>query len=391
MAVYISYPKPYTMKSFYILLSAILFTGCTRVGYVDFTADMPGVDNGIFIVKDLNGATIFSENILNGKFQSKKILQTPGYYSMQIGKDIMHDGRRATYDVYLEAGTYVINTEAGKSYKYPSIKSSSKIQNELSDYYNVATEKTYAVSNLVDSLSGLVYAKDAPAEGSPEYKVLLAKLNDAIKDRDNIESAVLSDYVSKHPQNEVESHILAQIDYKKDPASFYSVYQKFTDDQKNTAEGKTEGDDLARLIKLAPGAIAPKLVGKTSDGKSFDPKTITQKVILVEFWQSDSKVSRLNHSSLISDYSYLLKDKNFAIVSVSLDTQQSIWLSAIKEDKMNWIQICDLKGEASPNMADWGVSTVPTYDLLDGGWHFIKRDIDFNDLADAIKDQLAKH
>lgn len=377
------------MKYSYILLSALLFSGCTN-HYIEFTGNMPGIDNGIFVVKDLNGSTIFSENIFNGKFESKKMLQSPGYYSMQIGKDIMQDGRRAAYDVYLEPGTYVVTTEAGKSYKYPSIKSSSKIQNELSDYYNIANEKTYAADIIVDSLSKLVYDKNAPSASSPEYKLLTDKLDAAVKNRDNIQSAALGDYVSKHQQNDIEAHILAQIDYKKNPASFYSIYQKFTDEQKNTPEGKSEGDDLAQLIKLAPGAIAPKLTGKTSDGKKFDPKAINQKVILVEFWQSDSKVSRLNHQSLLSDYPELLKNKDFAIVSVSLDTQQSEWLNAIKEDKLTWTQICDLKGEASPNMENWGVGTIPTYDLLDSKWHLVKRDIDFNDLYPAIKEQLAK-
>jgi len=376
------------MKYFYILLSALLLTGCTN-HYIEFTGNMPGIDNGIFVVKDLNGTTVFSENIFNGKFQIKKTLPGKGYYSLQIGKDIMQDGRRAAYDVYLEPGTYDISLEAGKT--YPSIKSSSEIQNELSEYYNIAGAKINAAGSIVDSLSGLVYGKAAPPAGSSQYNALLAKLNNAITDRDNAQSSVLGDYVSKHPQNQVEAHLLAQIDYKKDPISFYTVYQKFTADQKNTDEGKTEGDDLANLVKLAPGAIAPKIAGKTPDGKAFDPKTITQKIILVEFWQSDSKVSRLNHNSLLNDYASLLKNKDFTIVSVSLDTQQGAWTSAIKEDKMSWTQICDLKGEASPNMANWGISTIPTYDLLDSNWHFIKRDVDFNDLYDAVRDQLAKH
>ena len=55
--------------------------------------------------------------------------------------------------------------------------------------------------------------------------------------------------------------------------------------KRKTPEGTEEGDKLGDLVKLMAGATAPPLAGKTLDGKTFDPKSLNKKVILVEFWR----------------------------------------------------------------------------------------------------------
>jgi len=378
------------MKLYHIFPFALLFTGCTKVGYIEFNGTMTGIDNGVFVIKNLDKSSLYSEFVTGGKLYLKKTLQNPSYYSMQIAKDVYHDNRRVGYDVYLEPGTYTIKVNANDLYKYPTITTTSAIQNELSAYYTVLNDKAHDAENETDSLFNLVYGNNAAPVSSAKYDAQLKKLADAATKRDNTVSAVFADFINKHPQSEVAAHLLAQIDYKKDPATYYNIYQKFTSDQKNTPEGKAEGDDLKMLAKLAPGAIAPALTGKTLDGKDFDPKSVNKKVILVEFWRSDSEVSRNNHKSLLTNLD-LMTNKDFTIVSVSADTAHTTWANAVNEDKITWPQVNDLKGQASPNMQNWGVGTLPTYDLVDGNWHIIKRDIAFDDIALAIKDQLKKN
>jgi peroxiredoxin len=377
------------MKYYHIFLFALLISGCTKTGYIEFNGTMTGIDNGVFVIKNLDKSSLYSEFITAEKLHLKKTLQNPGYYSMQIAKDVYHDNRRVGYDVYLEPGTYTIKVDANNLYKYPTVTTTSKIQNELSAYYTVLNDKAHDAENETDSLFNLVYGNNAPPVSSAKYDALLKKLADAATKRDNIVSAVFADFINQHPQSEVAAHLLAQIDYKKDPATYYNIYQKFTSDQKNTPEGKAEGDDLKMLAKLAPGAAAPALTGKTLDGKDFDPKSVNKKVILVEFWRSDSEVSRNNHKSLLTN-SDLMTNKDFTVISVSVDTAHTTWANAVTEDKLTWPQVNDLKGQASPNMQSWGVGTLPTYDLIDGNWHIIKRDVAFDDIDLAIKDQLKK-
>lgn len=376
------------MRYIYFFAFILLASSCNRTKFVEFTGTTTGINNGAFVIKDAQGNIIMSENIFNGKFHAKNILQKPGYYDLFITADIEKDYKKHVYDVYLEGGMYTINAEADKLYLYPVIKTDSKIQNQLSEYYTAAAEKTHKADVIVQNLTGLIYDKDSPAAGLGNTADLQKQLDDAKANFDKTQAMVLGDFISKNPQNEVAAHILSQIDYKKDPVSYYAVYQKFSPAQQNTDDGKTEGDDLKDLIKLAPGAPAPQLTGKTPDGKQFDSKSINKKVILVEFWRSDVEASRHNHKMLLDGYYSPIKNKNFTVVSVSLDTKPDKWATALKEDAMTWTQVSDLKGQTSPNMANWAVSTIPTYDLVDGSWHFIKRDVEFGKIGAEVNKYL---
>lgn len=381
-------PKLYSMKYLYFFSFILLASSCNHTKYVEFTGTMPGINNGAFVIKDAQGGVIVSENIFDGKFHTKNILQKPGYYNLFITGDIEKDYKKHVYDVYLEGGAYTISAKGDKLYLYPTIKTTSKIQNELSEYYTAAAEKTHEADVAVQNLYGLMYDKNSPAAVSGNSDDQQAQLDAAQEKLAKTQAIALENFIDKNPQNEVAAHILSQIDYKKDAPSYYAVYQKFSDAQKKTEDGKNEGEDLKDLIKLAPGAAAPQLAGKTPDGKTFNPKTIDKKVILVEFWRADIAVSRYNHKMLLNGYYSPLKNKNFTLVSVSLDTKRDVWTGAIKEDKMTWTQLSDLQGDASPNMASWEVSTIPTYDLVDKNWHFIKRDVEFNKITTEVAKYL---
>ena len=217
---------------------------------------------------------------------------------------------------------------------------------------------------------------------------LSGELTGLTKEPDSIKAQALSDFVKKYPDNEVAAHILSQIDYKKDPGDYYAAYQKFSAGQKATDDGKAEEDDLAQLAKLAPGAVAPPITGKTLDGTTFDPKSLGKKIILVEFWRSDNEASRTNHHRLLTDHFSPLSNKKFTVVSVCLDTTQAAWAKAVKEDKMTWIQLSDLKGETSANLTNWAVTAVPTYELVNGDWHIIKRGVDFEAIPTEVAGYL---
>ncbi len=380
------------MKYLYFFAFFILISSCNRTKYVEFDGTISGINNGAIVIKDQQGTQLLSVLIADGKFHTKNVLQKPGFYDLFIVPDLEKDYKKKLYEVYLEGGNYTITADKDKLYLYPTIKSDSKTQNELSDYYTAATADAHAVTTQSDSLSDMLYDKNSPVVvGSDEYFSLQKQLKLVTASLSTVQAKSLADYVNKNPQNDIEAFVMAQVDYKKNPEAYNAIYQKFTTEQKNTDNGKAEADDLNQLMKLAEGATAPKISGKTLDGKPFDKSSVSdKKVILVEFWQANSDVSKLNHVKLLNAYSDLLANKNFTIISVSMDTKRDEWINAIQQQKLPWIQVSDLQGQTSPNMLDWAVSTIPTYDLVDGNWHIIKRDVDFNDLYDEVSKSLKK-
>jgi len=176
-----------------------------------------------------------------------------------------------------------------------------------------------------------------------------------------------------------------------DPAAYYATYQKLSSAQKNSEEGKALGVKLNALIRLIPGALAPPIAGTMPDGKKLDLKAMHKKLVLVEFWRAGSVNSRLNHQTMIKKPLPEMASDELGAVSVSLDKKRDWWLGSMRDDKLTWPQVSDLKGNYSPNVDNWAITTTPTYYLLDGTGHIVDAALEFNEIPIAVSKYLKQH
>jgi hypothetical protein len=204
---------------------------------------------------------------------------------------------------------------------------------------------------------------------------LLNKLSQNQKQNANNGVVALNDFVKKHPDNDIGIHLMDVLHYGTDPLNFYAVFKLLKPALKNSERGKYIGNELSHLVKLVPGVKAPYIYGNTMDGTPFELAMIDKKLILVEFWRSGSDMSRTNHEKMIAVLSHLKNNKKIGLLSVSFDSNPNVWLRAVKDDQMNWLQISDLKGVHSPNIDNWMITQFPTYYLVDNHWNIIKGDL----------------
>lgn len=378
------------MKLYPILIAAVVLSGCIKSTTIEFSGTTPGIKDGVFVVKTTGDSTVYGENIKDGKFKaSKHQLKYPDYYMMNIIDNNNNDNHEP-YEVYLEPGTYIIETEEGKLFKYPKITSMSKIQNELSAYYNLSNKMNEASQKEVSEIKDEIKKKQN-SSSQVEYTQLLNKLGAAETSAASSNVATFKEFVKENPNSVASAHIMSKLNYEDDPVSFYAVFQTLSETAKNSDDGKEIGDKLGHLIKLIAGATAPTIAGKTSDGKTFDAKTINKKVILIDFWRAGNEISRQNHQQIIDILGDPKIRANMAVVSISLDTKLDWWTTAIDQDHLTWTNISDLKGDDSPNAANWSITKIPTYYLLDRNWKIIDRDISMSNVNFEVTDYLKKH
>ncbi len=79
------------------------------------------------------------------------------------------------------------------------------------------------------------------------------------------------------------------------------------------------------------------------------------------------------------------------LIGVSFDVDRKRWLTTIKTDKLWWPQVCDLKGDDSPNITNWNISMIPNYTLLDGEGRVLATDLQYDAVEFSINNYLAKH
>jgi hypothetical protein len=378
------------MKYTYIILFALLVTGCRKKSTIEFTGNTPGIKSGVFIVKTTGDSSIYGENIKDGKFAiGAKFFRTPGYYTLNI-TDNNNSDNHEPFEVYLEGGAYTIETEAGKLYKYPKITSSSKIQEQLSAFYTLSDKLGSDAQQEIKHLNNDLKTK-SNSLSSVAYSQLLNSLGVAENKTISNNITAFKEFVKQYPNSDVSAHLMAKLNYEDDPASYYTIYKTLSPAAKNSDEGKEIGDKLSHLIKLIPGSVAPPIYGKTSLGKPFDPKTLNNHFFLVDFWRASNDFSRRNHEKLIALLDRHKDKQKLGIVSVSLDTKIDWWTTAINEDHMTWTQVSDLKGDDSPNAVNWSITTMPTYYLLDSNWKIVERITNIGNLDFELTDYISKH
>jgi len=352
------------MKTYTLVLAAILMlASCTnKVPHITFTGNVSDLNDGTFLVTDSAGQSLAGQNITNGTFKIDTTLENKGYGSVTIQKN----GEKASpVEVYLEPGQYTIEANSKHLDQYPNIKSSSAIQNDLTAYYTI------------------------------QEKVIEKKMNSVFGvreklDMDKLKLEAFQSFIKQHPDSKAAAHLMLDVNYQKDAEAYSAIYNKLSADTKNSEEGKFLGDKLGVMMKLLPGATAPVIAGKTPDGKGFDQSQLNKKVYVVEFWKAGNQVSRLNHQDMVKGLVKHVDMNKVGIISISMDTKGEWWTKAITDDKLTWPQYSDLKGDDSADAAQWAITKVPTYYVLNGKWQIVQRDVDFNQLERVINDYISQ-
>ncbi|WP_454804166.1 thioredoxin-like domain-containing protein [Mucilaginibacter phyllosphaerae] len=377
------------MRYYPLLAIALLLSAC-NAPKADLTFKAAGIKSGTIQLRRGN-EILLTKEIKDGSAAINKPIDTPGYYNVTVIDDAKTLSAKNNFEVYLENGSYTIEPKEGNK-AYPVITSGSKTQQQLSDYYKVTDEMAGSLDHTIDSLLNYLDSREVRNLGKKERSALIVKTRGYQIERRKAEPGILEAYLKKHPDNTVAAHIMAQQYVDEYPAEYNTLLNKLSAEAKKTPDGQTVTDKLSLLVKLLPGSVAPNITGVTLDGKPFNKKAIKAKVILVEFWVSKSELSEQNHAKMLN--SLILGDndrKQFAMVSVSTDTDEKVWKSAIQQSNLNWPQVTDLKGDSSPNVANWKIKAVPSYFLVDGSWHILKANIDIIDVDQEVHDYLKTH
>lgn len=377
-----------TLKIFFFLFAVSLLVACGNPNIIEFDIKAPGLNNATFIVKDDAGKSVFGADVVDGKCYVKSSLEAEGFYTFDIVKDGSKQ-RHAPFEIFLEPGKYTITADVKHLGYYPHVVSLSKRQQEVSDYHELINTLGKSNREVAKGLDEQLVTK-GDAMKPDEFNALNKKLDETRTKAKETDYLALEKFIKQNPQSEFAARFMGEQTYDADPVKYYNLYKLMSDAAKNSPDGTAINARLVPLLKLLPGQSAPPINGKTFDGKTFAQITAGKKVFLIDFWRAGNEVSRMNHEEISAIYAQL-KSKGFEIISVSLDSKPDWWATAVKDDKLPWPQMADLKGSNSPNVLNWGVTTVPTYHLVDRNWKIIALDISIANIVLDVNQYLAKH
>lgn len=135
--------------------------------------------------------------------------------------------------------------------------------------------------------------------------------------------------------------------------------------------------------KLYKGKKIKDFVLQQSNGEEIKISDFRGKTTLIDFWASWCGPCRITHPKLKEIYNK--HSDNLNIISLSFDEDKEDWLSAVKKDKLNWINVIDTKGWESEIANYYGVTSLPFNILIDEEGKIITTNIKPYELEEILK------
>jgi len=135
------------------------------------------------------------------------------------------------------------------------------------------------------------------------------------------------------------------------------------------------------------GKQAPELSLPDVNGKNISLSSFKGKYVLVDFWASWCGPCRMENPNVVRVYDEF-KNKNFTILGVSLDKEKDPWVQAIKDDKLAWTHVSDLKYWNSEAVNIFKFEGIPFNVLVDPQGKIIAQELRGDNLENKLKEVL---
>lgn len=150
---------------------------------------------------------------------------------------------------------------------------------------------------------------------------------------------------------------------------------------------KQQEEQAKRLAHLNPGRPAPEIALNDPEGKEVKLSDLRGKYVLIDFWASWCGPCRRENPNVVKLYDRY-RNKNFEILSVSLDSNKDRWVQAIEKDGLDWYHVSDLAKWNSVAARDYGVSSIPFTVLVDPDGNIIQTKLRGKSLEQKLEEIL---
>lgn len=374
------------MRYFKLHFLFFLFAGITSARAQQATFTINGtIDSGLKITSLYFAQGSFVSNqapkakkipVQNGKFEITGNVSEPGPAFLSLAENLQPKDPSEFKQFILDKGEISIQIKDKLS---TSIVKGSRANDEVMSY-------TAGQSPYMAKLSALNEAADRQSQLGVPLDSIIKMYQPSLKEAANELLTYQRNYIAKNPAAFISVLLLPEV--AKSTFNYFeadSSFNKLDATVRMSPTGKAISEFIAREKKTSIGAMAPEFAAADTAGKTVALSSLKGKYVLLDFWAAWCGPCRQENPNVVQAF-HRFKDKGFTVLGVSLDRERKDWLKGVRDDKLTWNNVSELKYFQSPTALLYGIVSIPRNFLLDPNGKIIGRDLRGPDLNTKLEE-----
>lgn len=342
--------------------AAALLASCGPKNQFTIKGNLTGVTGTVYLYDD-EQQVVDSAAVDNGAFRFCGTVEGPAIYMLSDAGDPSQTGSFYTR-FFLEPGTIIVSDDA----EDPSFK---LVTGTPANDANAAWNE--AAGALIREARNPEISDERSAALEQEFYALFDSTYQA--NRGNFFGAMLlAQQMTERSAQELLDEIAAF------PAELQAT--SLLTELKQAAEA---------MLRTEVGQPYTDIVQPDAEGNEVSLKSVVEnpanKYVLLDFWASWCSPCMGEVPHLTKTYNEFHK-KGFEIYGVSFDNDREDWLEAIKQNKMDWVQVSVVNGWDNQARADYAVQSIPANFLIDSEGKIVAKDLRGEALYEKIAELL---
>ena len=361
-------------KIVYIIAGFVILSACTLKPGYQISGTIDGLTSGDIVLLeqriDKEYVQIDSVTSPDGTFEFKGSVEIPDVYYITVR------GKQGKALIFLE------NSQIGFTAHVDTLWKPVVVGSSVHDEYNTFQASLMEIYGKAREL----YAsyREADQAGDEETAKKIEKEIDALDDEvKEFQQA----YLDENPASFIAPYIVQNLHYGKEADEVEALLAKLDPSLQGSSLVGTITRRLELLRKVAIGMPAPEFAQNDSLGIPVSLSSFRGKFLLIDFWAAWCPPCRAENPNVVSAYQKY-NIKGFEVLGVSLDKSREKWLKAVKDDRLSWTQVSDLKYWSNEAAAMYAISSIPSNLLLDPEGVIIKKNLRGGDLHSVLEELL---